>query len=189
MRLSRIRFGPGFHTWVQTVSTFVQAVAVVLGVGFAIWQINDAMFSREQERSETTLAMLSELRKEPVKSAVEFIERRITGNSVWDGPTISLVEFLRRVDPLTSYLQRLSDCVLANLCDRKQLELSICPLSTHFTLAFQKVEIAEASAKEFPLVVSYAYFSLLCPGWQHGWEDIQKLVDAARERAKGGSQP
>jgi hypothetical protein len=47
-----MRFGDEFHKWAQTVSTIVQAVAVVSGVGFAVQQLSGQEWEQRHRQIE-----------------------------------------------------------------------------------------------------------------------------------------
>src|SRR5262249_35682126 len=118
-----MRTGRSFHTWAATISTIVQAVAVVGGVIFAALQVHELTIDRVEKRREVTYEHLKELDTPPLSDVVAFLHVKTTIATV-----VTPEEFNARTGPFRPYLADLERCVSAQICDGNMAENEVCPL-------------------------------------------------------------
>ena len=126
--MRRMKFGPGFHQWAQTVSTIVQAIAVVGGVGFAVFQLSGQQWEHRQRQIEATMDYLRQLDSEPVHSSYQ-------GVLAWATilvPEPSPEEFQKTGAPFGVFLHGLAVCIQTAVCDSRTAIDWMCPAAIDY---------------------------------------------------------
>jgi hypothetical protein len=140
-----------FHTRTQTICTIIQTVVIVVGVLFAIIELNHWTADRDQQRREKAFELLAGLNQELVREAVELVNATRVRSfyagmpGMPTGPAVSEAEFDTRTEPLTVLFGDLELCLKFDLCDRVTAAASICTLLQSYHEAWIETRSARPS--------------------------------------------
>jgi len=112
------------HDWIQSTSAGMQAIAVVVGVIFAVIQLSQWDTEREDRQREASYERLEQLSQEPLKTAASYLQS-VKRDLLLDGE-VSLSDFAKNTEPIVSFAVGLRSCIDAGICHRELVVTGFC---------------------------------------------------------------